>query len=178
LTGSGGAAYRAECLAAGVPIPPDFGPGSAWVSRGLIPQSSLFIVAGLGAEVLTYQSTSPEGMCVALPRFNTTTNLVELDGVICLGKTTSKVCFWDNEKNGTAFTFTRGDAVPFNNFGGGTELLANAGGVCSDCHAGENPYIIHPDPSTILGGLAGLGLPTIRLSEQGTHSRGRRIQGR
>jgi len=160
LTGSGGAAYRAECLAAGVPIPPDFGPGSAWVSRGLIPQSSLFIVAGLGAEVLTYQSTSPEGMCVALPRFNTTTNLVELDGVICLGKTTSKVCFWDNEKNGTAFTFTRGDAVPFNNFGGGTELLASAGGVCSDCHAGENPYIIHPDPSTVLGGLAGLGLPT------------------
>ena len=160
LTGSGGAAYRAECMANGVPIPPDFGPGSAWVSRGLIPQSSLFIEANSGAEVLTFQSTSPEGMCIALPRFNTTTNEVILDGVICLGKRTSKVCFWDNEKNGVPFKFTRGDAVPFNNFGGGTELLAAIGGVCSDCHAGENPYIIHPDPDTVLGGLAGLGLPT------------------
>lgn len=160
LTSNGGVLYRNECLANGVPIPPDFGPGSAWVSQGLIPQSKLFIVAGSGAEVLTYQSSTPAGMCVALPRFDPVTNIVTLDGVICLGTSTSKACFWDNEKNGIPFNFTRGDAVPFSSFGGGTELLASAGGVCSDCHAGENPYIIHPDPSTILGGLASLGLPT------------------
>jgi hypothetical protein len=164
LTTNGGQAYRNECLAAGVPVPPGFGPGTAWVSQGLIPQNELFIIAGLQAEVLTFRSSAtstppgPDGMCVALPRFFTN-NEVDLDGVICLGQT-GKACFWDNEKNGTKFTFTRGDTVSFNNFGGGSELIGDVnlggGGVCTDCHAGENPYIIH---GAVLGGLAG-SLPT------------------
>lgn len=166
LTSTGGAAYRTECLANGVPVPPDFGPGSAWVSQGFIPRNRLFIEGNKGAQVLTYQSTSPEGMCIALPRFtnpddgNDANDQVRLDGVICIGKTTSKVCFWDNEKNGVPYYFTRGDTVPISNFGGGTELIGSFAGVCSDCHAGENPYIIHPGSSTILGGLSGAGLPT------------------
>jgi von Willebrand factor type D domain len=167
LTTNGGQAYRDECLADGVPIPPGFGPSTAWVSQGTIPQSELFIVAGLQAEVLTFLSSAtstpagPAGMCIALPRFDTN-NLVILDGVICLGQT-GKACFWDNEKNGTAFTFTRGDTVPFANFGGGFELIGDValggGGVCSDCHAGENPYIIH---GAVLEGLSvpPLSLPT------------------
>jgi hypothetical protein len=158
-TGTGGQAYRDLCSQAnGVPIPPDIGTGG-WVSRGQIPQSQLFIVAGLKAEVMTFQSTSPVGMCVALPRFDTN-NQVQLDGVICLGKTSSKACFWDNEKNGITNVFTKGTVVPFANFGGGTEISAvngGTGGVCTDCHAGENPYIIH---DAILNSLAGLGLPT------------------
>jgi hypothetical protein len=166
-TGTSGAAYRNLCASNDVPIPPDFGPGSAWVSRGLIPQSKLFIVSGSGAEVLTYQSAAPPGMCVALPRFNTTTNTVSLDGVICLGQSSGKACFWDNEKNGTPFTFQRGASVPFSNFGGGTELRGGTGGICTDCHAGENPYIIHPNTATantVLGSLASLGLPTFAMS--------------
>ena len=154
-TPTSGAAYRTLCSTNGVPIPPDMG-NAAWVSRGQIPQSELFIVAGLKAEVLTFQSTTPQGMCAALPRFDNANN-VQLDGVICLGKVSSKVCFWDNEKNGTAFTFQRGTARAFSDFGGGTELLASSGGICSDCHAGENPYIIH---GTVLNGLAVAGLPT------------------
>lgn len=154
LTGNGGAAYRAECLANGVPIPPDMG-NAAWISRGQIPQPQLFIVNSLKAEVLTYQSTSPPGMCIALPRFNTG-DTVQLDGVICLGQS-GKACFWDNEKNGVTFNFQRGTARPFNDFGGGTELLGSVGGVCSDCHSGENPYIIH---DAVLNSLSGLGLPT------------------
>jgi hypothetical protein len=160
-TGTSGQAYRNLCAANGVPIPPNFG-SSSWVSRGQIPQTDLFIVAGLKAEVLTYQSASPVGMCIALPRFDTA-NTVQLDGVICMGKVSSNVCFWDNEKNGTVNTFQLGDPVIFSSnngteiFGGGTELLGNTGGFCSDCHAGENPYIIH---GTVLNGLQGLGLPT------------------
>lgn len=158
VTGAGGAAYRTLCQSNGVPIPPNIGT-SGWVSRGLIPQTQLFILAGLQAEVLTYQSTSPVGMCVALPRFNTS-NQVQLDGVICLGQASSKACFWDNQKNGVKNIFTRGTVVPFVNFGGGTEISAAngaTGGVCSDCHAGENPYIIH---DAVLNSLASLGLPT------------------
>jgi hypothetical protein len=165
LTTNAGASYRAECLAAGVPVPPDFGPGTSWVSQGTIPQNELFIVAGLGAEVLTFRSSAastpsgPDGMCVALPRFDSG-NQVILDGVICLGQT-GKACFWDNEKNGVQFNFTRGTAAPIGNFGGGSELIGDVnlggGGVCSDCHAGENPYIIH---GTVLSGLSASGLPT------------------
>jgi hypothetical protein len=158
LTNTGGAAYRALCLANGVPIPPDMGdPG--WVSRGVIPKSELFISKAMDAEVLTFQSAQPPGMCIALPRFDGN-NIVQLDGVICLGQS-AKACFWDNDKNGTVFTFTRGTSRPFSDFGGGTELVGNTGGICSDCHAGENPYVIH---GAVLGGLAGLGLPTFAPS--------------
>jgi hypothetical protein len=45
-TGTSGQAYRNLCAANGVPIPPNFG-SSSWVSRGQIPQTDLFIVAGL-----------------------------------------------------------------------------------------------------------------------------------
>jgi hypothetical protein len=165
LTNAGGAAYRAECLANGVPIPPDMG-NPAWVSRGQIPRlpnppsvplkDALYIASDLEAEVLTYTSTSPLGMCVALPRFNSE-NTVQLDGVICLGQATSKACFWDNQENGGTFTFQRGSSVPFSRFGGGTDLKAGIGGTCTDCHAGENPYIIH---GNVLDSLASLGLPT------------------
>jgi hypothetical protein len=154
LTASGGAAYRTECANAGVPIPPDMG-DPRWISRGVIPRTELFIARGMDAEVLTYESAAPIGMCIALPRFDRS-NTVKADGVICVGKVSSKVCFWDNEKNGNVFTFTRGTARPFSDFGGGTELVGTVGGVCSNCHAGENPFVIHGD---VLGSLAGI-LPT------------------
>ena len=150
-----------------VPIPPGFGPGTAWVSRGMIPQNELFIEAGMGAEVLTFGARRhqrrqvPRECASRFPRFATNDpndpndDLVMLDGVICLGQT-GNACFWDNEKNGTQFTFTRGTTRSFNDFGGGSELIGSVAGVCTDCHAGENPYIIH---GSVLGGLAS-SLPT------------------
>jgi hypothetical protein len=148
-TGTNGAAYRALCQANGVPIPPDIGT-SGWISRGTIPMSDLFIVTTLGAEVFTYESTSPAGLCIALPRYNAS-NVVQLDGVICFGKVSSKACFWDSTSS-----FTLGATVSFNSFAGGTDLVGGSNGFCSDCHAGENPYIIH---DATLNSLAGI-LPT------------------
>lgn len=151
LTGNGGADYRAECAANGVPLPVSFGPGSGWTPRalpgnpdGIIEGADLFIERGMRAQVLTLNSTAPEGVCVALPRFGTD-NIVTLDGIICLGKASSKACFWDNQKNGVPFTFVRGAARNINDWGGGTELRGGVAGYCSDCHAGENPFIIHGD---------------------------------
>jgi hypothetical protein len=147
VTTKGGELYRAECAAAGVPTPPDFGPGTGWNSQGIINKRDLIIVRGNDAEVLTWVSTNPAGMCIALPRFNLD-RTVEADGVICMGKTTSKVCFWDNqikdgEGDSAIFTFPLGSPQPFNKWAGGADLRGGVGGVCSDCHAGENPYIIH-----------------------------------
>ena len=155
LTDLGGEAYRNLCRDNRVPIPPDFGPGTGWTSRGVL-TSELFIVGPGSAEVLTWESTSPAGLCVALPRFNSA-NEVTLDGVICVSQETSQVCFWDNQKDGVQFTFPRGTARPFTDWGGGSELRGTLAGVCSDCHAGENPFIVHPDTDA-LGAL--LDLPT------------------
>ncbi|TPQ36612.1 hypothetical protein C2U70_12475 [Bradyrhizobium guangdongense] len=148
VTVNSGEAYRLECASKGVPIPPDFGPSSAWVKRGTINKADLFIARGMDADVLTYTSLSPKGICVALPRYDAQ-NVVQLDGVICLGLDTSNVCFFDNQTGpggpdrDDTFTFENGSAQPFSRWAGGTDLYASNGGICTDCHAGENPYIIH-----------------------------------
>lgn len=163
-----GQAYINECSAAQVPIPPSIGvldpAGTAgWKTQGFIPTNIQFINQNQGpspAEVRTF--TSPQGMCIALPRYtNTAQTTVSLDGVICLSKITSKVCFWDNQMMGNGFSFAAGAQIPIGvpNLAvdpagryqaGGFELLGGSGGVCTDCHAGENPYIIHPKAN--LGG--------------------------
>ncbi|HEX3107950.1 MAG TPA: hypothetical protein VHU41_02570, partial [Thermoanaerobaculia bacterium] len=160
-----GAAYVSECMANQVPIPPsinvidDVNATAGWKRVGYIPAASQFIV-GSPAQVRVYHSTSPEGMCVALPRYNASMTQVDLDGVICLSQVTSKVCFWDNQMatppssgNGVTFSFGPTEVIPIGvpstpggrYQGGGREIEFGAtGGVCTDCHAGENPYIIHP----------------------------------
>lgn len=167
--------YINECKMGGVPIPPPINqmaptvPG--WTSRGFIPRTQQFIV-GSPAQVRTYSDA--DGTCIALPRYLDTdgnpntdeTATVDLDGVICLSKTTSKVCFWDNQMNGNGFQFPAGTKIPIGLAdttidpqgryqAGGAEIEFGSGGVCTDCHAGENPYIIHPSAS--LGGGVDFG---------------------
>lgn len=165
-----GEQYIAECAANGVPTPPDIGssqwqksvPGGSSVLTG----SQLFIVSGISAEVHVHKSATPEGMCIALPRSaspGTTGNIIELDGVICVGKASGKTCFWDNQAAdgpggpGPAFPFTEGDVIPISQFAGGADLFGGTGGICTGCHTGENPYIIHP--KTPLGKPALNALP-------------------
>src|SRR5438067_4316476 len=157
-TVNSGQAYLNECTAAGVPIPPPIGVldpnGTAgWKSQGFIPTGDQFIV-GTPAELRSF--TSPSGMCFALPRYSDgSLTTVDLDGVICLSRTTSKVCFWDNQMSGTGFSFASGTKIPIgvvdlvlNPAGqyqaGGFELNNGTGGPCTNCHAGETPYIMHP----------------------------------
>jgi hypothetical protein len=170
VTSNSGQAYLNECANAGVPIPPSIGvldppttPG--WRSLGFIPQNKQFIV-GTPAEVRVFENG--QGMCIALPRYtNNARTDVALDGVICLSRTTSKVCFWDNQMNGAGFSFPAGTQVPIGVAnpavnpaglyqGGGAEIEFGNGGICTDCHAGENPYIIHPEVTL----LSGTGTPT------------------
>jgi len=182
VTTNSGQAYVTECMMADVPIPPSIGVldpnGTAgWKSLGFIPQAEQFI-EGTPAEVRVFESA--KGMCIALPRYTgASLTTVKLDGVICLSKTTSKVCFWDNQMWNNAqmksvgFQFPAGTQIPIGvptvpgglYQAGGAEIEFGTGGVCSDCHAGENPYIIHPE-SDLGGGLrmkhlnTMLGLPT------------------
>ena len=141
VTNKGGEDYCNECLANGVPIP-EFMFGSEWELVGEIQNE--FLSDGLRAELWIHESQSPDGICLALPRFPSGEDRATLFGVICLGKTTSKVCFFDNPPN---VFFKRGEVIDFKRFNGGVDLVPNEaiGGVCSDCHAGENPYVVHPD---------------------------------
>jgi len=153
-----GKAYVEECAAAGVPIPPPIGQldpagTNGWKSEGFLKPGTQFIINS-PAELRSYES--PQGMCYALPRYDDESrSTVALDGVICLSKATAKVCFWDNQMNGRDFAFPNGTRIPIgfpdtsvNAEGlyqaGGEELDNGAGGVCSDCHSGANPYIVHP----------------------------------
>jgi hypothetical protein len=179
VTANRGQAYLDECRAADVPMPPsinvlDPNGVNGWRSLGFIPTTEQFI-EGTPAEVRVFES--PKGMCIALPRY-TDEDLDEvfLDGVICLSRITSKVCFWDNQMNGRGFRFTPGTQIPIGVAdltvdpagryqGGGTEIEFGSGGVCTNCHAGENPYIIHPKSNLgdglLMGALnSNLGLPT------------------
>ena len=175
VTTNSGQAYIDECSAAGVPIPPrinlmDPAGLAGWKSQGFIPQAEQFIV-GTPAELRSFRSTSPEGMCYALPRYtDATLSTVMLDGVICMGKVSSKVCFWDNQwinpDTGLIddFEFPAGTQIPIGvpdapggkYQAGGKEIEFGPGAVCTDCHAGENPYIIHP-----LSNLAPSGPPKL-----------------
>lgn len=168
-TVNSGQAYLDECQAAGVPIPPtinvlDPNGTNGWKSQGFIPQATQFIV-GSPAEVRTYKSSAPEGMCYALPRYSDASlSTVSLDGVICIGKQSSKVCFWDNQWTvggvTQSFSFPAGTQIPIGvpttpggkYQAGGKEIEPGAGGICTDCHAGENPYIIHPKANLATSG--------------------------
>lgn len=149
-----GQAYINECAAAGVPIPPpinDNAPGK-WVAEGAIPIADQFIT-GTVAEIKSYSTAT--GVCIALPRQNGAGTNIMLDGVICMSRTTSKVCYWDNQQSDARFDIGFSERVPIgvadlaiNAAGkfmaGGFELEGGSGGVCTDCHAGENTYIVHP----------------------------------
>lgn len=149
------AAYKDDCSAANVPNPPAWGDPN-WTSNGKV--NKPFISQNLNARVYFYKSTSPVGVCVALPR-DDGTNILLL-GVICLGGDISnatdgkaKACFWDNQdvtKGGASFPIKLGTGISIvDQFAGGPSLTgtpgaADGGNVCTDCHAGENPFVINP----------------------------------
>lgn len=165
-TTNSGLAYINECRSHGVPIPPPIG-DSRWVSQGFIPADEQFLT-NTSVEVMTYVSTAPQGMCIALPRSDDNNPAdgvtVALDGVVCLGKRPSPItgksttCFWDNQMNGVSFPFQKGERIPIgwndpaqvspNPTGrfmsGGAQLTSIGAGMCTDCHAGQNPFIVHP----------------------------------
>ncbi|MFS2112320.1 hypothetical protein ACCC88_21730 [Sphingomonas sp. Sphisp140] len=158
-TANGGKAYVDECAAAGVPIPPPIGrmeaPGvPGWKSQGFIERDLQFIVKS-PAELRSFENA--QGMCYALPRYGKDDpSRVDLDGVICFSKTTAKTCFWDNQMVGKgSFAFRSGEVIPIGYpdlsidpegryQAGGADLDESAGGICTDCHVGDNPYIVHP----------------------------------
>ncbi len=171
-TSSSGQAYWNECAAAGVPNPPQWN-SSSWVRRGATCSTDSQCTGGgvcmggrctLGPEVIsgvsevfTYTSTSPAGLCIALPRRATKTSTVyDVVGIICQGNNTSRACFWDNKNRfqdpSATISVTEQVTIPTSpKIIGGAALAGNSQGVCTSCHAGENIFIIHPRTSLDVG---------------------------
>ena len=129
-TSASGREYIEECRKAGVPIPPDWG-STDWTHEGDL--TTNFLGFGNPAEVWRADSDSPKGLCVALPRVSGS-NISAL-GIICLGTESSRSCFFD------ASDVPVGADMPITDFLAGDDLF---NGVCTDCHAGENPFVVHP----------------------------------
>ena len=144
-TQNGGARYIEECAAAGVPIPPTMF-SSSWVSKGIITDE--FIDTSKEASLYQYTSDKPPGVCLALPRYTAGSKNISVLGIICLGTLSNKACFWDSP-NGSKFQL--GTQIPLSKFVGGVDLATNGQGVCSDCHAGENPFVVHPEKTPFSG---------------------------
>lgn len=136
--------YIGQCRDAGVPIPPDWG-DSQWNFVGVLENE--FIDSSSEAHAYSYTSSSPEGTCVALPRVSAGGNTIGVFGIICLGIETENACFWD--KYSTPIAQLNGN-IPLEDFISGVDFTGAAGN-CSSCHAGENPFVIHPN-ANVAGG--------------------------
>lgn len=156
---AGATPYMEKCTANQVPIPPSWldpaQPGTInplWVKITTLDRSRIFALDP-NWETTLYAYTDPNGLgtCAALPRGPTGKHAVQLEalGMICQGRN-GKSCFWDNKE----VTVSRDDkGLPFQNalsdlrdirpefMADGDNLIEN----CSQCHRGDNIFIIHED---------------------------------
>lgn len=151
--------YIDQCRANSVPIPPVWNPTTGtnqWQRRGTL--SSPFAAPGLAnVEVWTFNSTSPQGICIALPRMDgpdINTNVQAL-GIICQSETTGKACFWDNverpspDVSSGQSVSTRRNRPVVKITGASTRNLSptrmadgyNLQENCTMCHRGSNVFI-------------------------------------
>ncbi|HET8935277.1 MAG TPA: hypothetical protein VFN67_17635 [Polyangiales bacterium] len=138
--------YHRTCAENGVPIPPTWNPRNppadptkTWQSNGRLTPD--FLSNGTTATVWYYESTTPRGLCIALPRAFAD-GTIDLLGVICQGNDTSKACFWDNARD---FAPDEEVEIASLDFNSGPDLNAPGKDVCTNCHRGENVFIVHPE---------------------------------
>lgn len=140
--------YMDSCRNEGVPVPPDWAEtGTAWQRQGTLRDNIL--QPGAHAEVWTYSDPANRGACVALPRGSGAAGSPA--GIICQSATTGKACFWDNVLRDEV------DGIPGEQFVGWSGLTlvisnlkdgSNLNNACTNCHRGNNVYLISPDDPT------------------------------
>ncbi len=141
--------YMAQCRAQGVPIPPDWAEtGTPWVLQGNLRTGTNLLQPGQDAFVWTYSDPTVRGACIALPRGNGGSG--SLAGFICQSATTGAACFWDNmPKNNQrpGILGWRNQTLRIADLADGSNLTGVTG-VCTNCHRGNNAFLISPDDST------------------------------
>lgn len=163
-----GAAYVQECRNAGVPVPEtvlDLDRG--WTLYGDLAET--FVEPTMDADLWSIHDfgayddvTNPEGLCLALPRRGIG-HEPDILGMICMGRETGNVCFFARPEDAKDTDFPSIGAIGIDKLIGGFDLVGNPEGICSDCHAGENPFVVHPfDPQFIAAeGVVGSFMPQV-----------------
>jgi hypothetical protein len=135
--------YMADCRLRGVPIPPDWAEsGTPWVLQGTLTQNLLD--PGGFAAVWTYSNPSARGACIALPRGNGSPGSAA--GIICQSAT-GNACFWDNKRLGVnpeQFLGWSGQRLVISELKDGSNLNS----ACTQCHRGNNVFLMSPDDPT------------------------------
>lgn len=137
--------YIRRCRQAGVPIPPDFATsGTDWKNQGALVTNVLS--PGQFAGAYTFHSPTVRGACVALPRGGGGPG--SLMGIICQSAITGAACFWDNKLR------SGGPTAPAIGWANMTVRIAdlqdadNLRENCTECHTGNNVYVVMPDDPT------------------------------
>jgi len=146
--------YMKLCRLFDVPIPPDWNEsttesvdnwknaGTRWVDIGEIDAENIILRGPPGekARIYTYSDPVKRGACVALMRGG---GAASQAGFICQSATTGAACFWDNLlRNGSAIPLGWKDkTLVINTLQDGTNLAS----VCTNCHQGNNVFLIAPD---------------------------------
>jgi hypothetical protein len=126
-----------------VPVPPDFG-DPKWTFQDRLDPNFSFVQDSRNsvAEVWTYTDPNVPGLCVGLPRILNATGGIDLFGIICQSETTGRACFWDNVDRwtNTQLTSEQSKHMKIAAIQDGDLLGEN----CTNCHRGENVFVIHP----------------------------------
>jgi hypothetical protein len=160
--------YIAACRAQRVPIPPNWAEsGTPWVFQGQLTQNLLAgeplldpppEVAALlqpgqvnFAGVWTFFDPTVKGACIALPRG--TGDFGSLAGIICQSAETGHACFWDSVlRDDDTPTVEepigwKGKTLVISELKDGSNLQGGTG-ICTECHRGNNVFLISPDDPT------------------------------
>ena len=145
--------YMAYCRKVRVPIPPDFAlSGTAWAPQGKL-QTNL-LQPGADANVWTYSDPVRRGACIALPRGGGGQR-AGLSGIICQSATTGRACFWDSRDRDDSNPLRQMPALDWTSqrlriaqLKDASNLTEPGSGVCTDCHRGNNAFLIAPDDPT------------------------------
>lgn len=158
--------YEAKCKFFGVPVPPPFG-DPLWKNEGNIPADQSYLTPLTDtvnnhnpiSTIYSYTSPNPshphdpEGFCLALPIIQDSINHPNswnALGVICQSISTgpnktvsnSHTCFLDNATDSfPVLAPGQTYALDSGKFIAPPDLPAN--NMCTDCHAGENAFVIH-----------------------------------
>jgi len=137
--------YVERCRADGVPVPNEWSedPASGWKYQGELTEK--LIIQGSAAHVWTWTDDSTGGGCIALPRGDGGPG--DLAGIICQSESSGKACFWDNKLKSNPVQTGIGWAglvLTLDELHDGDTLTDN----CTDCHRGDNVFIISPDDAT------------------------------
>ena len=141
---SGPTPYMNLCRLLSVPVPPDWAQsGTPWVWQGTLSQNLLD--PGGYAEVWTYSDPSVQGGCIALPRGSG--DFGSVAGIICQSFITGAACFWDNKLRGVSPEQPIGwhdQRLVISELKDGSNLEDS----CTQCHRGNNVFLIAPDDPT------------------------------